>query len=295
MKIPNLQLPYNLMLDPALAPVLEKLSIDKPNWFYKPVNIKQSRYNPYEHNRSIGGVNAPDGFNYLTKVCVYQDGREAGSISVSTKHSWRTGKSAIEYCVQSERIDNGRRGKSMYSTKLDVTVRNAKKFFDPLKMGEVLYDETESAKYDYSRALSDLGAPIREYKDLRGEMIRVQKYLHAHFNGIPISEERQASVKKLFGSAFEENLSKYELAKRMQKLKHIVLYGADGGFYFWGEDEPPASKAEAATAPIMFLPFDDLPESIQNKVAVLQLMQDKEIVLDTGFRCSDNVFLVVHG
>jgi hypothetical protein len=41
------------------------------------------------------------------------------------------------------------------------------------------------------------------------------------------------------------------------------------------------------------LPFEQLPVSLQERIGVLQLVQDEEIVLDVGFRRSAGQYYVV--
>ena len=81
----------------------------------------------------------------------------------------------------------------------------------------------------------------------------------------------------------------------MKNKKYIAMLEEDGGFYFWEDDaNSPTDVDSARKANVLHLAFNDLPEYMQNKIAVLRLVENHELVLDVGFRVGDNMFLVAH-
>ena len=287
---PNVQIPADRLLDPMLAELVSKLSMEKPNWFFRQVK-NETGYN----HAMRGGDKAPDGTRYIRDVDVIQDNRIAGRVSIEIEYRYR-GEDRKNYVVSSTRIDNGRKRNKMTSTKVDVAVRNAKKYFDPPKTGEIIYEMQDLAGDRLGRALSGLKSYVGNGHVLRGSgSIVAQRYLHSVLTGAPVNPLHEAELRAAFCTTkFEEELSKYLLAESMSKRTYKTITVIEGDYCMFAEDVNYTSPEEANKAPVLSLSFEQLPEDYQNKVAVLQLMQDNEVVLDVGFRLSETTFLVVH-
>ena len=290
MTIANLQIPFDLRLDPMLEEMLKQLSRDKPNWFFRELK-NETGYNHAMRN----GERAPEGKRFVRGLSVIQDNRVAGQVWVETKYSYRSENSHI-YVVKSNRIDNGRKGNKMASTKVDVAARNAKKFFDPPKTGEIIYEMQDLAGDRLGRALSGLKSYVGNGHALRGRgSIVSQRYLHSVLTGAPVNPLHEAELREAFCTTkYEEELSKYLLAEAMSKRTYKTITVIEGDYCMFADDMNYSTVEEAAKGMVLSLSFDQLPEDYQNKVAVLQLMQDNEVVLDVGFRLSETTFLVVH-
>ena len=286
---PNVQIPADRLLDPMLAELVSKLSMEKPNWFFRQVKNETG----YNHAMRMG-EKAPEGKRYIRELDVFQDNRSAGSIWVEQQYRYR-GEDRKNFVVSSKRIDNGRQRNKMASTKVDVAVRNAKKYFDPPKTGEIIYEMQDLAGDRLGRALVGLKSYIQNSHAFgSGRSLTAQRYLHALLTGAPVDPLHEAELRAAFCTTkFEEELSKYLLAESMSKRTYKTITVIEGDYCMFAEDVNYTSPEEANKAPVLSLSFEQLPEDYQNKVAVLQLMQDNEVVLDVGFRLSETTFLVV--
>ena len=74
---PNVQIPADRILDPMLAELVSKLSMEKPNWFFRQAKNETG----YSHAMRMG-ERAPEGKRYIRELGVFQDNRLAGSIWV---------------------------------------------------------------------------------------------------------------------------------------------------------------------------------------------------------------------
>ena len=288
MKIPNLQLPYDLLPDPMLAEMLEKLSIERPNWFYHLPKVGRDIASSSVKN----GTRSPEGMKFTRNVVVLENGSEAGRIAVEREYRYR-GDDRFVYVIASRRIDNGRRGDRKSSSKLDVAVRNAKKHFDPIRRGEILYDAMGDVQNALSRNIGALNAPIANGWAIRSAHVEVQNFVYAILKGIEPDPSDFTTVKEcVLTPAFEDSMAKFQLGKAMAKRDYRVVMLTEDGYMMWAEDHAPSCTEEAKDAKVLILPFDMLPPGIQDKLAVLQLMQDRELVLDVGFRYNENLFLI---
>lgn len=291
MNIPNLTLDHDRVLDPMLRKVLEKLSLDKPNWRFTEPKNKHDRHGG---RRSMEGKDAPEGSTYCHMIVVMEDDREAGRISVYHKYRRRGAEPGYE--LRSKRIENGRRGNRMETIKLDVAVRNAKKFFESASIGETLFEAEDGARDELRRTIFGLQVYVINGHAFSRANQSVSQFMYATLTGRPILPTLHDEMKRLFVSKeFEEHLAKFELGEHMKRKNYTAMLEEDGGFYFWEDDaNRPSDVASARKANALHLTFDDLPEYMQNKIAVLRLVENHELVLDVGFRVGDNMFLVAH-
>ena len=197
---PNVQIPADRLLDPMLGELVQKLTMDKPNWFFRELK-NETGYNHALRN----GERAPEGKRFVRGLSVIQDNRVAGQVWVETKYSYR-GENSHIYVVKSNRIDNGRKGNKMASTKVDVATRNAKKFFDPPKTGEIIYEMQDLAGDRLGRALVGLKSYIQHNHALgSGRSLTAQRYLHALLTGAPVDPLHEAELRAAFCTTkFEE-------------------------------------------------------------------------------------------
>ena len=293
--IPNVQMADDMLLDPMLHDLVRRLSMDKPNWSFKPHTNRAGVPDAYSRTVFDGTV-APEGKRYVRYVTVIQDGRKAGDLWVEDEYRYRT-DNRKNYVVCSERIDNGRRGSRMKSTKIDVAVRNAKKHFDPPKTGELLYDELKNATDKFQRVVSALSYRVNRNAVFSGATgIEAQMYLHALFTNTPPDPQHEQSLRTQFLSAqFEKDLSEYLLCKTMSQRTYKLVAVIEGDYCYYEDTDlniDTIAKETAGKASVICTDFTSLPEAWQNKLAVLQLMNDDELVIDTGFRYNENTFLL---
>lgn len=293
MTIANLQIPEDLILDPMLADLVKQLSMDKPNWFFRERKRRTGR-SYFKHKlNSHGLADAPEGKSYLREVDVIQDGRSAGTVAVDIEYRYR-GENRLNYVVCSDRINNGRKGNVMRTTKLDVAVRNAKKHFDPPKTGELLWDAAQAACESRDRVLSELSNAIHHHRmSGSNSVLQMQQFVRAMLSGQPVDKQLESELRtELFSPKYEETLANYMLADAMRGYQYVALSLIEGDYHMFADGEMVGSREAAAKATMWYGSFEQLPEEVQNKIAVLQLMQDKELVLDVGFRYNDSTFLI---
>ena len=240
---------------------------------------------------------ADDTKYYVRCVAVLQGGREAGRIWLEQQYRYRS-DDRKNYVIKSLHINNGRKGNQSATTKIDVAVRNAKKYFEAPKNGELLYDEMGNAIDMFQRCIQNLSYNIRRdvaFYGNRGTM--AQMYLHSLFNGLPIDLAHEAELRATFtGDKFKTDLEHHLLGESMAKHKFKFIHVIDGDYcFFTGDDIDPSTveRGAAGKAEVTSCAFDELPETWQNRLGVLQLMKDCEIVLDTGYRHNQNTFIIV--
>lgn len=293
MNIANLQIPEDLILDPMLADLVKQLSMDKPNWFFRERKKRSGRAHFKNSLASRGLADAPEGKSYLREVDVIQDGRSAGVVYVEIEYRYR-GENRLNYVVCSDRIDNGRKGNVMRTTKLDVAVRNAKKHFDPPKTGELLWDAAQAAHDSRDRVINELSSALRHHR-MSGttSALRMQEFVRATLSGQPVDKQLESELREeLFSSKYEETLANYMLADAMRKYAYVTISLIDGDYHMFGDGEMVGSREAAAKATMWCGSFEQLPRELQDKIAVLQLMLDRELVLDVGFKYNDSTFLI---
>jgi hypothetical protein len=64
-------------------------------------------------------------------------------------------------------------------------------------------------------------------------------------------------------------------------------------YAFFTDNELLESQSKAEKSEPQLVPFEALPLEWQNRLAVLQLMEDNEVVKDVGYRVDADKFLIV--
>lgn len=286
MNIPNLQLPADIMLDPSLTPLLQKLSHDKPNWFFR---VRKGNTGTAWQ---VAGERAPDNYRFAPEVDVIQDNRLAGSVGVDRIYT-RSGNVIVFYAI-SKRIDNGRRGHKVTSKKMDVIVRTVKKSFIPANTGEILYETVSDVEYRLQRVLNNLRAPMVNGTGVRSVTGELQIAMYHVLRGEPIPADYETMLRdKLLCRDFEEATAKYLLGTKMLNRNYKAIHVIEGDYCFFTQPTAVDDIVAAAKAEVTCCSFDELPREWQDKIAVLQLMANDEVVLDVGFRFTENTFMIV--
>lgn len=290
MNIPNLQLPADRRLDPTLEELVHKLSLAKPSWFFR-----QKSMDSQIHKKSVGQkesqkVDAPEGIHFIREIEVVQDGRAAGTIEIG--HTWSR---PLEFELRSHRLNNGRKGNRMNTTNLGKALSIAKKTFAPKNTGEVLHERREDASYHFRRSVERLAAERRHHRASAGiSTFLMQDYVRAVLRGEPPDPSTTDQLRELLLSdSYEACLANSLLAGAMHSRTYRCVAIIDGDYCMFTGDDTPQSKEEAINAEVFCGPFQMLPSTIQDKLAVLQLMSDYELVLDVGYKVSSDVYLVV--
>ena len=282
MTFANIQLPPNLVLEPMLVELVNKLALDMPAFTFTTKGMESSDLNYHTAKTSICNreVKAPEGFDFLKKVRVYKGPELLGQIFLDRRYG-RRGSDTV-YCINSWRIDNQRGNANTSSTtKITGAARLAKKHLVPQNMVEVVDKASSSLQQGFFHAIRDLSRPILN-NQLGPMHIHMQKFLYQIMNG----EEDPAGeilMRQHFTSdKYHKAMSECMLAEKMEKLKYSVAVHHNNAFLI-----------RPATGEMEYKSFDELPEYMQNAIGVLQLMEDNELVDDIGFRLNDTNFLIL--
>ena len=285
-QLANIQIPDKRMLDPFLEKLVHKLALDHPQWTFswKKANENSSRW-PLVTQKDAEGNNiqAPDDFQYLRVIHVVEQGERLGKIWVNLRYGRST---TPVYCVESWRIKSSRGAQNATTTeKFDIAVRKVKKNFVRMNHDETMGKAESSIHAGIYGTLRDLREPIHR-TSLVKDTVGLQKYVFCMVRGLPIPDEIRTTVETVFASEkYEEHMSRYELGNEIeahQTADNMVYVVNQGGLYL--------CKAQGD---IMTLDFDSLPVAWQERIAVLQLMEDHEVVRDVGYRYNATHFFII--
>jgi len=285
-QLANIQIPDKRMLDPFLEKLVHKLALDHPQWTFswKKANENSSRW-PLVTQKDAEGNNiqAPDDFQYLRVIHVVEQGERLGKIWVNLRYGRST---TPVYCVESWRIKSSRGAQNATTTeKFDIAVRKVKKNFVRMNHDETMGKAESSIHAGIYGTLRDLREPIHR-TSLVKDTVGLQKYVFCIVRGLPIPDEIRTTVETVFASEkYEEHMSRYELGNEIeahQTADNMVYVVNQGGLYL--------CKAQGD---IMTLDFDSLPVAWQERIAVLQLMEDHEVVRDVGYRYNAAHFYII--
>ncbi len=288
----NVRLPDDLLIDPNLSVLVNKLAIDNPKWVFEPrkggreihkrtVNFK------YHMSEELQKANtAPDGFHFIRSIHVSQDGEQLGVLHVDTMYK-RSSDVNWQYGVSSWRVEKSRGARNTtYTTKLDMAIRHAKKMFKPMDNVETYAKAEEAIRSGFHDALRNLMDPIRASRLIKSN-VALQAYALAKATGedVLLSPDLLEIERQLQSESYIRAMGEYFLAHNMVNThdKQLRVVVALGGNHYLFKDE---------NYELLCLDFDQLPESMKNNVSVMHLMQDNEVVRDVGYRYNDTHFYV---
>jgi len=285
----NVQIPAGYILDPKLKELVDKLALRNPTHTYggKGLNEDKLRNNSGLRPRGARGLTEPrdDGLRYLYRVNVLCGTEFLGSIALDLRYG-RTSGSEIVYALSSWRIQNERGSQNMTRTsKLDSALRAAKAAFIPQNLEELM-DKTESVTLGaFTQSVADLKRPITHGSFVKN-FTRLQQYAFYLISGVDIPPEIKQEVENIMTSEkYKTAIAEYELANRMNDVAMQAVRLHNGGYLMRVDESPNVSVVKC-------LSYEELPEKMQSNLAVLQLMQDSELVCDVGFRFNPDCFLI---
>ena len=281
-------------LEPTFKEFINKLALAKPEWTFIHDSVKDEHYAVSKGMQS--GSQPQTGYKFATRMRVEQNGRHLGYVRIERNVSRDYSK---KWCigVSSDNIHNQRRrGQNLkITTNMVVALRNAKTYLVCPSLSKVVHEAVQETWNGYDSALSRLKNPIE-----RGHYINdwgtTQVLLNAFVRG------QQPDVKMLSQMSavmhterYEETMSNYMLGIHMEKLPQgvIPIHLLDGCYAFFLNGEWLRSLEEAEKVEPQLVPFEALPEDWQNKLAVLQLMNNGEVVKDVGYRRAAESFVIV--
>jgi hypothetical protein len=286
----NVVIPQDdLVLDPHLKPFVEKLALECPNFVLTSKGISEHFFS----FRSVDGQNTPpDGKRFLQRLDVRDKptGEYLGRIGVYRKYRSR-GPDDIAMFVESWRITNERGARNTtYSTKLPSIMRTAKRALIPKGYEELLDHAKDEIEEAFLRSVRDLTSAIASGRLLPGSYnTTMQLYLYHSLTGaeVPPTIQFPDITPHFKTEKYKTGVEEFYLAKHMGKyhsddrIRYVVLHNGMYVYRLKGDDAIHSNS------------FDDLPDWMKDHIGVLQLMEDRELVKDVGFRLSDTHFAVL--
>ena len=283
MAFANIQLPPNLVLEPMLTELVDKLALSMPAFTFTTKGISPNDLNYATAKTSMcdRNINPPEGFQFLNKLKVYKGPELLGELFLDRRYSRRGGNEVI-YSIKSWRIDN-QRGSANTSTTTKVTgaARLVKKHFVPQNMTETMDKARNALSRGLYEACRELSRPI-SHNQMGPNTLVMQMFLYQTLNG-ESSPSGMAEVTKAFTSdKYHKAMSEYLLAGKMEDKKYTAIVQHNGAFLIGPN-----------TGEMEYKSFDELPEHMQSAIGVLQLMEDSELVDDVGYRLNDTNFMIL--
>jgi hypothetical protein len=275
----NIELSFNVVLDPRLKPLAESLALDKPEWVFK--HTKQSRLSLTQIDD--GAVKAPENKTFTQSLAIYQNEDCLGYIGVE----WRyTRKSTQRYAffLESHRVQRNR-GTRQRSAKKEIIMREAKKVLAERTLSELAETALGRIHSGFTSVIEDITAPIARLSLIKNRT-EMQLYAYTMANEIDGDLTKFSQVTtQLRSPEFKQAMAEYDLGLTMRGMYSTMLCVSEhnGGFIV----AEPNKAAEAR-----LLAYDDMPEKWQERIAVLRLCEDRELVRETGFRLDESHFLI---
>jgi len=285
-QLANIQIPDKRIFDPFLEKLVRKLALDNPQWVFSWKKPNESAYPfPIQSKKDAEGnvIEAPEGFQYLRAVIVTEQGERLGRIWVNLRYGRST---TPVYQIESWRIQSSRGDRNATTTeKFDIAVRKVKKNFVRMNHDEMMNKAEDAIRNGMHGTLRELREPIYR-TSLVKDTVGLQKYVFCMVRGLPIPDEIRTTVETTFASdKYEEHMSRYELGNEME-----IHQSADNMVYVVNTNGLYLCKAQGD---IMTLDFDSLPVAWQERIAVLELMEDHEVVRDVGYRYNATHFFII--
>jgi len=281
-----------ILLEPTLKEFVDKVALARPEWTFTfdPAKDQYHTTTRCMQNNS----QAPEDTEYALRMSVTQNSRHLGVVSIQRNVSRDPTK---RWCltVTSENIKS-RRGNITKTTNMDTAVRHAKNYLKCPSLGKIVYEAVTETCGSYDNALIRLEMTIS-----RGHLVPnwpdAQILLNAFVRNQP-PDTRLLSMfsEVVHGGKFEKALSEYMLAQHMRFLVQgtIPIHLMDGLYAFFADNELLSGPREVAEkSEPQLVPFEALPLEWQNNLAVLQLMENGEVVKDVGYRRDADNFLIV--
>jgi len=279
----NVTLPEDVILDPALAHFVVPFALANPTYSF--TNTKSTHRCSDVSIEKIGDIyiNAPDGKKFTRELLVYSDNQRVGEVKV--EKDWR--KSVIMYCIQSERIQKTRGTRDVTSSsKLNIAMRHAKKYWKAKDLAELYSIGNAKVRSELRDSISNLKHRIARGAELGNKWVKIQSYMFHMLTNREINPLTKREIEDIFTSpTYAKHMGDYRLARDIERLldanKIISVMKHEDGYMFYEDDK------------VVCKVYEDLPEDWQNKLAVLQLVSDEEIVRDVGFKYTNESFAII--
>jgi hypothetical protein len=276
-----------VLIDPHLKVLVDRLIMLNPKLvFAQPKQVSEFEYDAsFNYSKPKEKYKAPDDCKYIRTMSVYEDNEKVGVVGVDQDGRSDTG---YIYTVSNWRIDKSRGRRNTTTTKkIDVAIRECKKTFKKRNILELYEKGQDDATTACNRAIRDLTNPITNSQLLRNST-EIQLVAYCMANNLPFDNKELITLhNKLKSEEYGEAVDKYLLAMEVSRANKMAVIDVGGRFAY------KAMVEEQPDVQLITKEYEELSQSMQDKIAVLQLMQDNEMVRDVGFRAKAGMFLIL--
>jgi hypothetical protein len=293
-KFVNIKLPDNHVVDPTLAVLVDKLALAHPDFTFGTKGFNDAQMMRYTNDspRRYGVASTtvyPNNVKFVDEVNVHHGAELLGSLGLEYKY--KHGDTKLAWTITSWRVDNGRRGSTTSTTKLDVAARKFKTTFIPRNLEEMLTAATAEIKDGFHGAYRILQRSI-DRGTFTPSASKMEKYLYNQLNGMAIPPLLKYEVEDLLTSEqYKKARNDYDLAEHMESKEHYPVLAHGPSTYLMRNDHAGVGGTEKPIA--VLIEFEQLTDRQQSQIAVLQLMKDNELVNGVGFRFKQDYFYLV--
>lgn len=276
-----------VLIDPHLKVLVDKLIMVNPKFvFAQPKETSEHEYDvTFRYGRPKENHMAPDGYKFIRFMKVYEDNEHVGNVGVDQEGNSDT---LFIFTISNWRIDKSRGRRNTTTTKkLDVAVRECKKAFKKRNLLELYEKGSDDAISACNRAIRDLSNPINNSHILRNNTA-VQLLAFCLANNTPFdNRDLIDTYAKLKSPEYAKAVDEYLLAMEIGRANKMTVVDVGGRFAY------KALVEGEADVQLITKPYEELTQNMQDKIAVLQLMQDNEMVRNVGFRAKAGVFVLI--
>jgi hypothetical protein len=276
-----------VLIDPHLKVLVDRLIMLNPKLvFAQPKQVSEFEYDAsFNYSKPKEKHKAPEDCKYIRTMSVYEDNEKVGVVGVDQDGRSDTG---YIYTVSNWRIDKSRGRRNTTTTKkIDVAIRECKKTFKKRNILELYEKGQDDATTACNRAIRDLTNPITNSQLLRNST-GIQLVAYCMANNLPFDNKELITLHdKLKSEEYGEAVDKYLLAMEVSRANKMAVIDVGGRFAY------KAMVEEQPDVQLITKEYEELSQSMQDKIAVLQLMQDNEMVRDVGFRAKAGMFLIL--
>lgn len=291
MQLANVIIKDGYIMDPMLAELVTPLALAMPSYTFTTRTMDDTQFIHYSFPNALKArsVQAPEGMKFMRRLFVFCEDENMGELFVDTRYSRSSGTDLV-WEIKCWRIENERGSRNTTkTTKLDVAKRAVKKYFLPKGLDEVL-ENSKDVLYNCDRALVRLASDISRNALFKNHS-DLQEYVYHQLTGREIPTQLKQRVEtKMTSDKYHKAMGEFNLAASMDVRKDKLLVIRHKGGYLYKELVARDGDVEMAT---MFQSFEELPSLWQDRLAVLQLMEDEEVVRDVGYRHNDTHFVIL--
>jgi hypothetical protein len=171
--------------------------------------------------------------------------------------------------------------------KMDIIVREAKKIFKPKGMTELMASAKPRIGSAWYSAVRELTVPFERLQGIKSTTdLQLYAFCLANNRGVDMDKFKHL-LHQLRSPEFETMIGNYELGRQMEdhvtndNVLDVVIH--DGVFVV----------AEPNNDTPRRMAYEEMPTPWQERIAVLQLVSDGELVRDTGYRVNETWYRII--